>query len=389
MLISALKSIWRKRLRSLLTAGTISIGVMSVVIITMIGDVGKQLVNDELESMGVSGVCLRMPAEYGISFDKTALELVEEEQQVLQATPLISKILNIKVRNRQSQSVVWGISGNADKIISMKLLHGRLITKSDINKKQRVCVVDESFALSAYGRSNIVGKTVKIYSKSSYIDYEVVGVVSSGGNLLQGMMGEIVPSFIYIPYTSLTQYFQSSGFSQIVVKTAPEADEAAVAASVSGKLNDSYGISNGIKYENLNQQKEKLNSVLDIVKSVLTIIGGISLAVAGLSIMTVMLMTVSERTREIGIKKSIGASSRKIMLEFLLEAVFLSLIGSGIGAAAGLLLGTIGCGIVGLSPIINPYSIASCIAVSTAVGMAFGAYPAAKAAKLRPVEAIK
>lgn len=389
LLISAVKNAWRKRLRSMLTVGGIAVGVMSVVIITIVGDVGKKMVNVELDSMGINGVCLRLPTDINTVFDKHSLELVQQDEQVDEATPLLSKVYNIMVHGVRGQAIAWGVDGNADKIISMDLKYGRLINKSDVAQRQNVCVVDETFAQKNYSRENIVGKTVKLYLQNQYIDFTVVGVVSSGGNLMQSIMGEVVPTFLYIPYSTMTQYTAANGFTQIVAKVGEETDENTVAAALAQRLDQSFGISGGVRYENLNGQKENLNSVLNIVAAVLSVIGGISLLVAGLSIMTVMLVTVSERTREIGIKKSIGASKGIILLEFLFEALSMSLFGGIIGALSGLAIGAAGCALIGATVVFNLSSVATAIGFAVATGTLFGIYPAVKAAELRPVDALR
>ena len=141
--------------------------------------------------------------------------------------------------------------------------------------------------------------------------------------------------------------------------------------------------------ENLNSHKEQLNSVLDIVTTVLSIIGGISLVVAGLSIMTVMLVSVHERTREIGIKKSIGASKSAILFEFLAESLFITLIGGLAGAAIGTAAVVCGSLMIGLDVILNFRLILFCIGFTMIVGVLFGVYPAVKAAGLKPVDALR
>lgn len=387
---NSLKNMFRKKLRTMLTITGIAIGVLSVVIISLIGEVGKDTLNEELNSMGIGGFYVRTVSDTeGQYFGIPELETVRANAGVDGATPLISNMMKIRARGLQSQAVVWGIDETASDIVSMDLKYGRLLRASDVKGKTNVCVVDESFAQMFYKRDNIVGKTVSVRIDNHYVDFTVVGIVASGGNILQGLMGEIVPTFLYTPFTTLAKYTGSDEFSQIVAKLAPDTNENIAESSITAALDKQLSGKATVKVENLNSQKEKLDGILDIVTMILSVIGGISLMVAGLSIMTVMLVTVHERTREIGIKKSIGANRKTILLEFLTEAFLLSLVGSLVGLTAGLLLGGAGCAVLGLQMSVNLQSIGVSVLFSVAIGILFGVYPAVKASKLKPVEALR
>lgn len=288
------------------------------------------------------------------------------------------------------QSVLWGIDQGADNVFHIEALYGRLFNSGDIKRGAKVCIVDTAFAKSLYGRENIVGKEIKVNLTSGPATYTVVGVASSGGNLMQGVLSSYIPTFLYVPYTSmgLTDSAQSS-FDQIAVKVSGNVPFETASKELKATLERQIGEENVIKTENISKQKEQLNSILDTVTALLTVIGSIALVVAGLSIMTVMLVSVSERTREIGIKKAIGATRFIILKDFLAEAVVLSLMGSAIGAGAGVLLTVGGCLLVGLPPIIDWQMILIAIGFSVAMGTLFGVYPAMQAAKLRPVEAFR
>ncbi|MEG0570241.1 MAG: ABC transporter permease [Oscillospiraceae bacterium] len=389
-IVNALKNIFRKKMRSMLTILGISIGVLSVIIISIIGDVGKSSINSELDSMGIGGLCLSSSADvYPLPLGDKELKTVKKSENVFDATPLMTRYTDIKVKNVPTNSIVWGIDSSTDKIVSLKVLHGRMISKSDIAGGANVCIVDESFAVKNYKRSNIVGKTIDVLIDYTFVTFKVVGVVSSGGSLLQGLMGDIVPSFLYMPYTTISRLTTDSGFSQIVVKLKPDVDEEQATNAIVSSVERQIGVPGAVKVENLNQQKDKLNNILDVVTMILGVIGSISLIVAGLSIMTVMLVSVHERTREIGIKKSIGAGKTAIMIDFLIESLLITLIGSLIGATAGVLLGLLGGALIGIKVIINVKLVLFCIGFGVAVGVLFGVYPAIKAAKLKPVDALR
>jgi putative ABC transport system permease protein len=305
------------------------------------------------------------------------------------AIPVVLDYTKTYMRELMMDAAVWGIDYGASQVFYLNSLHGRLLTKNDVTAHRDVCVVDQNVARAYYKRDNIVGKTVSIQFASGNRELEIVGVVSSGGNLLQGLIGEVVPCFVYMPYTTLQDYSGKDSFDQIAVKIKPGVDGDIAGEQIQNVLVDYTGVSGGFKAENMASQKEKLDSVLNIITVALSAIAAVSLIVAGLSIMTVMLVSVNERTREIGIKKSIGASRRSILTEFMVEAFAISVIGSLIGTAVGVLLIVVGCLPFGIPIRINSQIVLVCIAFSILVGVVFGVYPASVASKLKPVDALR
>ena len=392
MVRCAVRNLGRKKVRSALTIMGISIGVASVIMIGNISQCGTNAINTELDSLGLSGLSISTSTfgDTAISLTQDDLDLVCSNHSVAQAMPIMME--NTQAYDKKSNelnTLLWGIDAKANQIISLKVIHGRCINNSDVNLAGNVCMVDQNFSKTMYQREDIVGKKIPILCGGAVEDYEVVGVIKTGSGLLQNMIGNYIPNFIYIPYTTMQDAIGRKSFDQIAVKVNPDVDVDAAGNEIVSTLARVNGFNEGYHANNLSKQKEGLSNLLNIVTVILSAVGAISLLVASLSIMTVMLVSVNERTREIGIKKSIGARRRTIMLEFLLEALLLSLIGCVIGAIVGNLVSYLGALYVGISLGVRLDIILLAMGFSVFTGVIFGVYPAAKASNLRPVDALR
>ena len=391
ILRNCFKNVFRKKLRSGLTILGIAIGVFSVVIITAIGDIGKFAISAELDSLGMEGVSVTTSAKTADSkLNAGDLNtLLKDTSYIENATPIIAEFVTARMKGLDCDVVTFGVDQNASQAIALELLCGRLISKADVASSAKVCVVDEAYAQEIYKRTNIVGKKVSLLLGENFEQFEIVGVVASGGNILQGLMGDVVPTFLYTPYTAMQDVGTKQYFDQIAVRIRPDVNSQDATDRIARLLTDISRPKNTIRVENLSAQKQTLSGILGIISNILTCIGAISLLVAGISIMTVMLVSVNERTREIGIKKSIGAGKYDILLEFMLEAVIISLIGALIGAGVSLACLYVACLLLGFPFVINTPSLLFCVLFSLAMGVIFGIYPAYTASKLKPVDALR
>lgn len=387
---SALKNLRRRSGRISLTILGIAIGVASVVLIGNISQCGSDALTGELDSLGLGGLSVSMSStSEGGRLTETELENVRAADGVAEATPVLMQNASISSVLSSSSAFLWGIDSTAEDIISLQVLYGRLISKSDVKAASNVCLVDESFAQSAYKRDNIVGKKVSVSCSGRTEEFEVIGVVKTGSGLLQNLIGDYVPSFVYAPYTTVQNFMGRSSFDQIAVKVDDGANVDRVGETITAGLSRLTGIQDGYVSNNLVKQRDGLANILEIITLVLSAVGAISLLVASLSIMTVMLVSVSERTREIGIKKSIGASKTVILLEFLFEAVFLTLIGCAFGILIGYLVSYAGASYFGMTLRFRIDIMLLAVGFSTLTGVIFGVYPAMKAAALKPVDALR
>lgn len=387
----AFQNLTRKKSRTWLTILSIAVGVASVILISSIGAIGTQTVNREIDELGIGALTVSSNSlgTDQIALGEEHLNFLRIQSQVAEAVPVLTEKARVEMRGLLADGMIWGIDAGAKQIFNLDLQYGRLFRKEDILSGEKICLVDETMAQAFYHRENIVGKKLKISLDGHYETFDIVGVVSSGGNILQNFIGEYVPSFVYIPYTSMQRTLGQNGFDQIALKVEEETNIDAFSEQIIRELEELEGKEGVFRAQNIAQQKEKLNHIMQLVSQILSTIAGISMVVAGLGIMTVMLAAVSERTREIGIKKSIGATKVDIIREFLIEAFALSLLGSLTGTVVGLSIAWIGCQVLHTDFLFQGGSVLFTILFAIGNGLIFGVYPSLKAANLKPVEALR
>lgn len=385
----AVKNIFRKGTRTVLTMLGIAVGVASVILVNLVGALGTDAVNSELDSLGLSGISVSAKNNSGAYLTKTDLKTIREFDNVANAMPILTQSSTATVGSVEENTTVWGIDSGANQVISIELLHGRELHGGDVNGYRNVCLLDENLAVSIYGRSNAVGKSVRLSVGATVQSFTIVGITKTGSGILQSLMGDMIPSFAYIPYTTMQSMIGTTKISEIAVKIADTEQVSELSNTIISTLERDKGITDSIKTENLAKQRDRLGNLLTIVSTVLSVVGAISLLVAGLGIMTVMLVSVSERTREIGVKKAIGAKSGDILREFLIEALTISAFGSIIGIGIGLLVAFLAGSVLNMTVPVDWVSVMFVLVLSVALGGIFGAYPAMKAAKLQPVEALR
>jgi putative ABC transport system permease protein len=388
----AFRNVGRKKLRTILTVMGIAIGVASVIIIGAIGEGGKNAVTAQLDSLGVNGLDIRTQADSTGLQAPILLDDVKACASIKGVESVMPVIMNLGTsisRNITKDILVWGVGSNAESIISLKMLHGKMFTSSEVKSHAKVCLVDENFAKTLYKRSNITGKTLTVYLGNGYQNLTVAGVVEQGSSVLYNLVGNYMPSFIYVPFTTAEDLKGKIGYDQIAIKTKSDDNLDAQGQKIVTELDKGHNGDTIFVADNMLKQKQKMSDLLSIVTLIVSAIGAISLIVAGLSIMTVMSVSVSERTREIGIKKAIGAKNRIILVEFLLEAFIISAIGGLVGIIFGSGISMIASIILNISLTLNIHSIIVCTCFVAAIGIIFGVYPAIKASKMKPVDALR
>ena len=396
----ALTAIRSNKMRSFLTMLGIIIGISSVIAITSIGDSAKGAVIDEFEGYGAGYLYIypnysMLEDDYIDSDSLFSMDEIEKfkerfSDEVAYAVPYRSMSGECKVGRTKAKLNFNGVGADYDdfyKAITMK--YGRMVNEKDVDAAKNTMVIDIKAARKLFGKDNIVGETITCDTSFGVRDYAVVGVYEQRESVFSALsFGE--PTYTcYIPYTAASYYPDEPAY-YIETYTSEGVDPSSVSDKFCRWLEKLKGKDEGFYIvESAQGALDQINNILGILAIAIGAIAAISLIVGGIGIMNIMLVSVTERTREIGIRKSLGARTKDILTQFLVEAMILSMIGGIIGTALGIGIAAIGMAIAKVHLVINPVTVIIAVAFSAGVGLLFGVFPAKKAAKLDPIEALR
>ena len=396
-IILALTAIKSNKMRSFLTMLGIIIGISSVIAITSIGASAKGAVGKEFEAYGMNNMYLYLNWEKtqdGV--DENDLIMPEDIDALKARFPDDIKYIVPNI-NAQSDTKVGRVEGKVDMYgvgpdyntykKNMTILHGRMINRSDVEGGKDRIVIEKKAALNLFNRENAVGKTLSVVINGEMRDLTVVGVYDVPASIFQGMFMSDSYS-TYVPYPILQAGDQSTFALELYTDETKDQDGlgqqfTSYLSKIKDKESDFY------IFESAESQLGQINKILGTLSIAIGAIAAISLVVGGIGIMNIMLVSVTERTREIGIRKSLGARTKDILQQFLIESMIISAIGGVIGTTLGIAIAAAGMSFAKIAVVIDPKIIVLAVAFSAMVGMFFGLYPARKAAKLDPIEALR
>jgi putative ABC transport system permease protein len=397
------------RLRSALTMLGILIGVTAVILLVAVGNGASVQINSQIQSLGANVIYVypsNAKGSGGVSQgfgtgqslsqgDVDALNSRQQDPDVVAAIPITQTGGQITYGNQNYFAPTTGTTTDFPQVRDYQVAEGSFFTQDDLNARHRVVVLGQTVVDNLFpAGTDPIGQTIKISRQS----FRVIGVFATKGGTGFGSQDNVVIA----PITTVWAYLTGARgkvISQIVASATSASTVTQAETEITTILLQRHGIADPTLADfQLQSQQDILNQANSIATALTLVLGaiaGISLVVGGIGIMNIMLVTVTERTREIGIRKAIGARRRDILVKFLIEAMVLSGLGGALGIAVGALLAREMPNIPAIAssnfptPVVAPSSVVLAFCVSVAIGLFFGIYPANRAARLHPIEALR
>ena len=395
-LTNALSALLANKLRSLLTMLGVIIGVGAIITTTSIGEGAKADITERIQTLGANILAVRPgqsrfrgrgSADARKSLTVADMEALEERGQTFgYVTPEVSSRAQVKYRNKNSNTTIVGTSPAYLVTANFTVEKGRFFTDSEIRYRQRVCVLGKTVVDNLFGETEPVGQTVKIKN----VGFHVVGVMKE-----KGASGWRNPDDqVFIPYsTAMKRVFGEDYLSSISIQANDDKLIEAAETEVTELLRKQHKIPINKELDfHIRNQAEFMETLEESSQTFTNMILGIavvSLVVGGIGIMNIMLVSVTERTKEIGLRKAVGAQRSDILVQFLVESTTLALVGGLVGIGVGIIGAEMVPSIWGWRTVISLMYAGAAFVVSALVGVFFGAYPAWKAAKLHPIDALR
>ena len=377
----AISSILSNKMRSFLTMLGVIIDVTAVITLIALGQGSIQRVSSQIESLGTNLIVINITGGRNRSITREDLERIKEISGVSEIAPVLSGGVTVKAGNMNANTSLEATTPGYQQVRNTYVQLGRFLLQNDLDMRFRVAVVGVDVADELFGRRDVIGEEISING----VEFTIIGILEEKGSSVAGSDDNRV----IIPLTTGQRLLRNMEVRTFYVSTQSPDAVNRVVGEIERFLTRKFNDENSFRVFNQTQLLSTINEATATLTMMLSGIAGISLLVGGIGIMNIMLVSVTERTREIGIRKAIGAKKRDILVQFLIESAVIS----GLGGVLGIIVGFMGANF--LSSILNiPVAISADVVLlatgfSVGVGIIFGLYPASKAASLNPIDALR
>ena len=413
----ALSCLWANKMRAFLTMLGIIIGIGSVIAIMTLGDSLSGSVSESMAGLGVNNVTLSLQSKRSQSYSIRSImgggsnTIIDEKNLItdemlsdlqnyfpeeLAAISLSDSVGNGKTSSGRlyANLNLLGVNQEYFNANNISLKDGRLLNSRDIDGTKKVAVVSDILIKNMFNDKNPIGEQITVTSGTHVAVYTIIGVYKYEAASMMGSQtasNADISTTVYIPISVAKKITGKTGYQNVTLITKPNIDTGAFTENAT-RFFDKYYSRNPDYTVTLMSMESMLDTVTEMLSTIqiaIAAIAGISLLVGGIGVMNIMLVSITERTKEIGTRKAIGATNGEIRIQFIIEAVIICLVGGAIGISLGIALGSLGAGLLGTPASASFYNILLATGFSMAIGIFFGYYPANKAAKLDPIDALR
>lgn len=426
----ATSSLRSNKMRSFLTMLGIIIGIASVIAIFTVGDSLSNFISTSMQELGANNITVSVSQKemnvtstlsdlYSTSgsvdiaslmtqfsgsqidsndliSDEMLIDMKEEFKEEIQAYSVSETVGNgttSEGRNYANFSLI-GVNSEYNIVNALSLVEGRFINEKDVEGYKRVVVVSEQLAKNMFNTTEVIGNQITLSTSTHVSMYTIVGVYEGGVSEMSLMMGtseKDVRTDVFIPISTAQNILYTDGYQQVTVLANTSVNSTELASRIAVFFERYYSRNNdyGIRTMSMESMMNSVTSIISTVNTAIAAVAAISLLVGGIGVMNIMMVSITERTREIGTRKALGATNAEIRTQFITEAIIICIIGGAIGIALGMAMGSFGANLIGAPATTSLQAILIATGFSVAIGLFFGYYPANKAAKLDPIDALR